>query len=57
MGLQLEDRETRRGLGVDCVVVGENEKVVGSLFESATNDEALPEVIHREVVETEEIPF
>jgi radical SAM superfamily enzyme YgiQ (UPF0313 family) len=54
---QLENREARRGLGVDCVVVGESEKVAGSLFESAVDGKALPEVVHGDVVETEEIPL
>ena len=54
---QLEDREARRGLGIDCVVVGESEKVVGSLFENAVDGEALPEIVHGEVVETEKIPL
>ena len=54
---QLENRKARRGLGIDCVVVGEGEKVVGSLFERAADGEALPEVVHGEVVETEEIPL
>jgi radical SAM superfamily enzyme YgiQ (UPF0313 family) len=53
---QLEDKKARRGLGIDCVVVGESEKVVGSLFESATDGKKLPEVVHGDVVETEEIP-
>ena len=30
---QLEDRKTRSNLGVNCVLVGEGEKVAGSLFE------------------------
>lgn len=54
---QLENRQARKGLGIDCVVVGESEKVAGSLFKSATNGEKLPEVVHGEVVETEEIPL
>jgi radical SAM superfamily enzyme YgiQ (UPF0313 family) len=53
---QLEDKKARRGLGIDCVVVGESEKVVGSLFESAADGKKLPEVVHGDVVETEEIP-
>jgi radical SAM superfamily enzyme YgiQ (UPF0313 family) len=53
---QLEDKKGRIGLGIDCVVVGESEKVVGSLFESAADGKKIPEVVHGEVVETEEIP-
>jgi radical SAM superfamily enzyme YgiQ (UPF0313 family) len=44
-------------LGIDCVVVGESEKVVGSLFEKAANGQQLPEVIHGQVVEIDEIPL
>jgi radical SAM superfamily enzyme YgiQ (UPF0313 family) len=53
---QLEDREIRSKLGIDCVVVGEGEKVVGPLFEKAINRVRLPEIVQGEVVETEEIP-
>ncbi len=54
---QLEDRKTRSNLGVNCVLVGEAEKVVGSLFERAVDGEVLPEVVHGDVVETDEIPL
>jgi radical SAM superfamily enzyme YgiQ (UPF0313 family) len=37
-------------------VVGESEKVVGYLFESAADGKELPKVVHGDVVETEEIP-
>jgi radical SAM superfamily enzyme YgiQ (UPF0313 family) len=32
---QLEDGEIRNKLGIDCVVVGEGERVVGSIFDKA----------------------
>jgi len=54
---QLEDRETRSNLGIDCVVVGEGEKDAGPLFERAVDGESLPEVVHGNVAETEEIPL
>jgi radical SAM superfamily enzyme YgiQ (UPF0313 family) len=54
---QLENREVRSKMGVDCVVVGEGEKVVGPLFERALDGEPLPEVVHGNVAETEEIPL
>ena len=54
---QLEDRKIRSSLGIDCVLVGEGEKAVGSLFERAVDGETLPEVVHGDVVETEEIPL
>jgi len=52
---QLEDRENRSRLGIDCVVVGESEKVGGPLFEKAVDGKPLPEVVHGDVAETEEI--
>ena len=54
---QLEDIEIRNKLGIDCVVIGEGEKVVGSLFEKAINGEQLPEVVYGEVVDESEIPL
>ncbi|MBS7619381.1 B12-binding domain-containing radical SAM protein [Candidatus Bathyarchaeota archaeon] len=54
---QLEDDETRRGLGIDCVVIGEAEKIVGLLFDKAINGEQLPGVVYGEVVNEEEIPI
>lgn len=54
---QLEDEEIRKKLGIDCVVIGEGEKVVVSLFEKALNGEELPPVVHGEPVPAEEIPF
>jgi len=53
---QLESVETRKELGIDCVIVGEGEKVVGSIFEKAVNSETLPEIVQGKVVPEEEIP-
>jgi radical SAM superfamily enzyme YgiQ (UPF0313 family) len=53
---QLEDKKTRKGLEIDCIVVGESEKVVGSLFENGAHGKKLPEVVYGDVVETEKIP-
>lgn len=53
---QLEDENTRKELGIDCVVVGEGERVVGPLFEKIVNNEPFPGRIDGEVVPTEEIP-
>ncbi len=44
-------------MGIDCVVGNESENVVGSLFEKAVDAKELPEVVHGDVVETEEIPL
>jgi len=54
---QLEDKEIRSNLGIDCVVVGEGEKVVGPLFKRALDGESLPEVVHGNVAATDEIPL
>jgi len=53
---QLEDEEIRKQLGIDCVVIGEGEKVAISIFEKALNDEELPSVVHGDVVSEDEIP-
>jgi radical SAM superfamily enzyme YgiQ (UPF0313 family) len=53
---QLEDEDVRKELGIDTVVIGEGEKVVGPLFEKAINGEELPGVVYGEVVEENEIP-
>jgi len=53
---QLESVETRKELGIDCVIVGEGEKVVVPIFEKAVNGETLPEIVHGKVVPEEEIP-
>ncbi|MDH5662901.1 MAG: B12-binding domain-containing radical SAM protein [Candidatus Bathyarchaeota archaeon] len=54
---QLESVETRKELGIDCVIVGEGEKVASPIFEKAVNGETLPEIVHGEVVPEEEIPI
>lgn len=50
------DEEARRSLGIDCVVIGEGEKVVGPLFEKAVRGERIPERVEGEHVEAERIP-
>ena len=54
---QLEDSEIRDRLGIDCVVIGEGERVVGSIFEKAVNGEQPPEVVYGEVLDEDEIPL
>jgi len=46
----------RRKLGIDCVVIGEGEKVAPTLFEKTMNNEPLPSVVYGETVEIDEIP-
>lgn len=53
---QLEDENVRKELGIDTVVIGEGEKIVGPLFERAVNGEKLPGVVYGEIVEENEIP-
>ncbi len=53
---QLEDDAARHGLGVDCVVVGEVEKVAKGLFDSASQGIARPEVVHGPVADEADIP-
>ena len=53
---QLEDQETRKELGADCVVIGEGERATPPLFERAMNGEELPGLVYGEVVPEEEIP-
>ena len=54
---QLESAEARKELGIDCVIVGEGEKVAGSIFDKAVNSENLPEIVRGKVVPREEIPI
>ena len=54
---QLEDPEVRNRFGVCSVIMGDGEKAVGEIVEKAVNDEKLPEIVHGEVVEEEEIPL
>jgi radical SAM superfamily enzyme YgiQ (UPF0313 family) len=53
---QLEDDAARRDLGVDCVVVGEGEKVVKYLFDSSVKGAHIPQVVHAPVAEEQDIP-
>jgi len=53
---QLEDAEAREKLGIDCVVIGEGEKVVDALIKKAINGEPLPKIVHGDVAAEEQIP-
>lgn len=54
---QLEDGETRSKLGIDCVVIGEGEKVVGPLFEKAARGEEIPSIVYGDIVDVDEMPI
>lgn len=54
---QLENSEVRKTLGIDCVVIGEGESVIGPLFKRAFDGESLPEVVQGQIVETPDIPL
>ena len=53
---QLEDEGIRKSLGIDTVVIGEGEKLVGPLFEKAINGRSLPSAVYGEVVEENDVP-
>ena len=53
---QLEDAETRKRLGIDCVVIGEGERVADATVIKAINGDQLPEIVHGETVDEAEIP-
>ncbi len=50
------DPETQQRLGIDCVVLGEGERIVGPLFEKAINGGVLPAVVHGETVPSDAVP-
>jgi len=53
---QLEPEEIRSKLGIDCVVIGEGERVIVSIFEKAFKGEELPGVVYGEPASVDEIP-
>jgi radical SAM superfamily enzyme YgiQ (UPF0313 family) len=54
---QLEGAEVRKALGIDCVVIGEGEKVVYKLCDEAVSGASLPEVVHGPIAEESDIPI
>ncbi len=55
---QLECKNIMRFYGLDCVVIGESEKIVADLFAKATKGEKIPQVVHSNTSPTiEEIPL
>lgn len=52
---QLENEKVRKTFGIDCVFVGEAEKVAPEVFSKAVNGENLPPIVYGEETETEEI--
>ncbi|MFQ5999329.1 MAG: B12-binding domain-containing radical SAM protein [Candidatus Bathyarchaeia archaeon] len=53
---QLAYESTRNIFQIDCVVIGESEKIIPELFSKAVKGEKLPSVIHANVSSNEEIP-
>jgi len=53
---QLEDSETRKRFGVDCVIIGDGENAVDEIIKKAINGEKIPSIVHGNVVKEEEIP-
>jgi len=53
---QLEDPEIRADLGLDSVVVGEGEAVVGPLFRQAASGAVLPGIVRGPAADESEIP-
>jgi radical SAM superfamily enzyme YgiQ (UPF0313 family) len=52
---QLTDPAVRKDLGIDCVVVGESEKVVAALFKQAVRGESIPSMVVGEVTPIDEV--
>jgi len=53
---QLVAEEPRRRLGIDCVVIGEGERVVPQLFKKAVDGKPIPKVVYGEIAEPNEVP-
>lgn len=53
---QLDDERLLTKYDIDCLLIGEGEKVVKEVFSSAVYGEELPRRVHGEVVPVEEIP-
>ncbi len=53
--LEVHD-EVRHQYGIDCVVVGEAEEIIGPLVEKAIKGEELPEVVHGIVTPPDKVP-
>lgn len=54
---QLIDSGVQNIYGIDCIVEGEGESVVGPLFEKAVKGEKLPKLVHGLPVEVQDIPL
>lgn len=53
---QLENREIREPFGIDCIVLGEADKVAKKVFSRAVDGSELPAVIYGEEPEVDEMP-
>jgi radical SAM superfamily enzyme YgiQ (UPF0313 family) len=53
---QLENEKIRKMFGIDCVFLGEAEKVAPEIFSKALNGENLPPIVYGEETKTVDIP-
>ena len=54
---QIIDSDIQEKLGVDCIVEGEGEGVVGEIFEKAVHGEDLPKIVKGEAISPEKVPI
>lgn len=54
---QITDSDMQENLGIDCIVEGEAEGIVGEIFEKAVNGEELPKIVRGNFVEPEKVPI
>jgi radical SAM superfamily enzyme YgiQ (UPF0313 family) len=54
---QIADSGMQEAFGIDCIVEGEGEGVVGDIFEKAVRGEDLPKIVEGEMVPPEKVPI
>ena len=53
---QITDSDMQEKLGIDCIVEGEAEGIVGEIFEKAANGEELPKIARGTFIQPEKVP-